>query len=332
MQQLLYNLTGGLIIWLGLYAYAKACQEQHPRIPDMEKAALRCYTVGKGMRGVKKTMPINELYRSDVAAILARRHDQGADMWTTPDRRLIKGTPFSTLGSTLLLLELGMDPDDPVLAGAAGLFFGAWREDGRFKLAPQGAIYPCHTIIAVDALCHLGFAEDKRAQKTFEHLLAIQHSDGGWRCNKLSFGRGPETAFSNPGPSLVALDAFRYTHYLNAEPALDKTVEFLLGHWTTKLPLGPCHYGIGTLFMQVEYPFGNYNLFLYVYVLSFYKKARGDPRFLDALAQLESKLSDGRVVVQRVNPKLAKFTFCKKGEPSVLATDRYHEILKNLGR
>jgi hypothetical protein len=206
-------------------------------------------------------MAIIEQYRADADAILARRHDQGADLWTTPDKRLIKGSPFSTLGSSLLLLELGMEPGDPVLVDAAELIFSAWREDGRFKLAPQGAIYPCHTIIAVDALCHLGYAEDTRVKKTFEHLLAIQHSDGGWRCNKFSFGRGPETAFSNPGPTLNALDAFRFTHYLNTEPALDKTLEFLLGHWIAKAPLGPCHYGIGTLFMQAEYPFGNYNLF-----------------------------------------------------------------------
>lgn len=119
---------------------------------------------------------------------------------------------------------------------------------------------------------------------------------------------------------------------LNNEPALDKAVDFLLDHWTTRKPLGPCHYGMGTLFMQVEYPFGNYNLFLYLYVLSFYRKAKKDHRFLDVLAHLESKLVDGQMVVERVNAKLAKFAFCKKGEPSALATERYREILKNIGR
>lgn len=50
-------------------------------------------------------------------------------------------------------------------------------------------------------------------------------------------------------------------------------MEFLLEHWRIKRPIGPCHYGIGTLFMQVEYPFRNYNLFQYLYVLSFYERA-----------------------------------------------------------
>lgn len=270
--------------------------------------------------------------QADIDRILARRHDNGADYWSTPDRRLLKGSPFTTVGSVLLLSELGMTPSDPVLKETAALIFSGWREDGRFKLSPQGAVYPCHTINAANALCHLGYAADERLRKTFAHLLEIQHGDGGWRCKKFSFGKGPETEFSNPGPTLTALDTFRFTDYLNKEEALGRAVEFLLGHWTSRLPLGPCHYGIGTLFMRVEYPFGSYNLFVYVYVLSFYDKAKKDPRFLDALGVLESKLQDGKIVPERVNRKLADFAFCRKNEPSALGTARYREILKNLGR
>ena len=136
---------------------------------------------------------------------------------------------------------------------------------------------------------------------------------------------------SNPHPTLIALDAFRFSHYLNREPALDHAVEFLLNHWIIRKPIGPCHYGIGTLFMQVEYPFRNYNLFQYVYVLSFYDKAKNDYRFLEALDILKSKTQDGQIVVERVVPKLGKLSFCKKGKPSISATKRYNEILQNLG-
>lgn len=223
-----------------------------------------------------------------------------------------------------------MDRSEPVLKETADLILSSWREDGRFKLSPQGAIYPCHTINAARTLCHLGYASDSRLKRTFDHLWEIQHSDGGWRCNKFSFGRGPETEFANPGPTLAALDAFRFTHFLNINESLDQAVEFLLGHWETRLPLGPCHYGIGTLFLQVAYPFTHYNLFFYVYVLSFYNKAKKDRRFLEALGVLESKLISGKVIVERPNQKLAGFAFCKKGEPSDLGTERYHEILKNL--
>ena len=67
-----------------------------------------------------------------------------------------------------------------------------------------------------------------------------------------------------------------------------------------------------------------------MYVLSFYQRARGDSRFLEVLAVLESKLVEGQIIVERVNPKLAKFAFCTKGQPSELATLRYREIQENL--
>ena len=114
------------------------------------------------------------------------------------------------------------------------------------------------------------------------------------------------------------------------EKQYQRDVDFLLDHWETRLPLGPCHYGIGTLFMQVEYPFANYNLFLYVYVLSFYDRAKKDKRFLEVLGALESKMVGGKIVVERVNCKLSELAFCKKGQPSELATRRYQEIIKNL--
>ena len=62
-----------------------------------------------------------------------------------------------------------------------------------------------------------------------------------------------------------------------------------------------------------------------------YKSARHDPRFLEAFQVLQSKLLDGQIVVERVVPKLAKLSFCEKGKPSALATQRYQEILMNIG-
>jgi hypothetical protein len=130
---------------------------------------------------------------------------------------------------------------------------------------------------------------------------------------------------------MLALDAFRYTEHLNKNRNLDKAVESLLSHWTMRRPLGPCHFGIGTLFMQVEYPFLRYNLFHYVYTLSFYKYARRDKRFLTALSVLESKLDNqDRVIVERPHRRLANLLLCQKGKPSELATCRYGEIKKNL--
>ncbi len=277
-------------------------------------------------------MGLSNQYQPDAEAILAKRYDNGGDLWTTPDKRIGKGSPFCTGYCALMLLELGMDPAEPILKETSALILSLWRDDGRFKIFPKGAIYPCHTVGTARILCRLGYPSDSRLKKTFDHLLEIQYDDGGWRCKKFSYGRGPETEFSNPGTTLEALDAFRFTHFLNQDEHLDKAVEFLLDHWVTRKPLGPCHYGIGTLFMKVEYPFFRYNIFFYVYVLSFYNRAKNDHRFLEALQVLESKLVNGKIIVENPNRKLASFSFCRKGEPSALATERYYEILKNIGR
>ncbi|MEE8587379.1 MAG: hypothetical protein V3T83_21270 [Acidobacteriota bacterium] len=103
-------------------------------------------------------MAVAKGYRGDVEAILAKRHQHGADLWTTPDHRLGKGSPFATVDCVLMLTELGMGPSEPVLKGCAELLLSSWRDDGRFRIAPKGAIYPCHTANIARMLCRLGYA------------------------------------------------------------------------------------------------------------------------------------------------------------------------------
>ena len=275
-------------------------------------------------------MDISEKYRSDIEDIRSHRHDNGADYWATPDRRLLKGAPFTTLESVLYLLELGMPPEDEVLKGAASLIFDARREDGRFKISPSGGIYPCQTALAANVLCRLGYGSDERLQKTFTYFLDTQEPDGGWKCRKYSFGHGEETEHSTPYTTLVVLDMFRHSPYFGHDDRLEKAADFLLEHWGIRRPISPCHYGIGTRFMQIEYPFRGYNLFYYVYVLSHYENARKDMRFLEAFHALEQKTENGKIPVERVVPKLAKLRFCRKGCASEAATGRWKEILKNV--
>lgn len=276
---------------------------------------------------------VSKKHTSDVEAVLARRHDNGADFWASADGRLSVGDPFSTLTSLLVLHELKVARTHEAVRGALQLILGAQRDDGRYRLAPGGSLYPCATAAAARVLCRFGQARDHRLQQTLVHLLETRHDDGGWRCNKFSYGRGPETEFSNPGVTLSVLDVFRFTDHLNKNPDLDRAVDSLLDHWVVRRPMGPCHFGIGTLFMQVEFPFLRYNLFNYVYVLSFYDRAKDDPRYLEALRALESRLdARGRIVVERPNRRLAELSFCAAGRPSDSATARYREIVKNLER
>jgi hypothetical protein len=275
---------------------------------------------------------VTRRYEEDVRALIAKRRDNGGEFWASADGRWGTGSPFSTFDCALMLSELGMKRTDPVMKGAAEVLFDAWRDDGRFRPAPKAATYPCHTANAARVLCRLGFARDRRLKKTFEHLLETQHDDGGWRCNTVKLGKTAETDASNPGTTLAALDAFRFSPLSGADKRLDKAAKFLLEHWGTRRPLGPCGFGIGTLFMKIEFPFLRYNLFFYVYVLSFYRTVVRDKSFRDALRTLQSKVVDSRIVVENPNRNLAKFSFCAKGQPSRLATKRYRELLGNLKR
>ena len=275
-------------------------------------------------------MKLSDKYKKDISLIMSKIHQNGGDLWATKDNGIAKGSPFSTVEVALILTELGYKKKDAVIKKIANLIFNAWHNDGRFKITPTGAIYPCHTIGSTRVLCYLGYSKDKRIKKTFKYLLETQQEDGGWQCNKFSFGRGPETNHSNPGPTLMALDAFRYTDLVNSSSQLNKAVEFLLWHWKVKKPVGPCLFGIGTLFMKTEFPFFRYNLFYFCYVLSFYKKARTDKRFKEAFKLLQTKLKDGKIIIENPNRMLANMDLCKKGEASDIATIRYKEILNNL--
>jgi hypothetical protein len=276
-------------------------------------------------------MSMQILHSEDFDQILAMRHDNGADFWATADGRIGIEKPISTLTALFIMSELNVPKSHEALRGAAELVLNACGKDGRVRYAPKGSLYPCQTAVAAAALCRNGYQSDHRVQAMLEYLLSNRYQDGGWRCNKFFYGKGPETDFSNPGVTLYALDAFRLAGIHEKSQELDQAVETLLRHWTVKVPTGPCHFGIGTLFMQVEYPFLRYNLFYYTYVLSFYEKARKDERFAEALSALHEKLDDqNRLMVERPNRKLENLMICRKGEPSEAATERYFEIDNNM--
>lgn len=273
---------------------------------------------------------MNLNYKDDIEKIISHRYDNGYDFWTTKDMKLLKGAPFSTLESMLHLIELGLSKDEKIIKESTNLIFNTLREDGRFKLSPTGGMYPCQTALALKVLCYLGYYNDERLKNTFKYFINSQENDGGWKCNKYSFGRGEETNYSTPHTTLVVLDCLRFSKYFSDKKIVEPAVEFLLKHWEIKKPISPCHYGIGTLFNKVEYPFRGYNIFYYTYVLSFYEYARNDSRFIEAFNKLKSKTIDEEIVVERVVPKLSKLSFCKKGEITKLGTKRFNEIKHNI--
>ena len=275
-------------------------------------------------------MTRKQQYKNDLAFLLSKQKVNGGALWAGADGSIGKGSPFATRDVALMLRELGYTRRDPIIQKIAELLFAHQQPDGRFKSSSLGTIYPCHTIGTLRVLCYLGYAKDKRLQKTFDYLLSIQEKDGGWKCNKFSFGRGPETNHSNPGTTLEALDALRFRDQEKFKDSANRAVEFLLWHGEYKLPAGPCHFGIGNLFKQTEFPFFRYNVFYYIYVLSFFPETNHDKRFKQYFKLLSSKLQDGKLIIENPNRHLAHLQFCMKGQPSELATRRFREVEKNV--
>lgn len=175
---------------------------------------------------------------TDIEAILARRHDNGADYWATLDGRIYVGNPFSTIASLGMLHELGVPESHEAVRGGLALIVDVCREDGRIRVAPRAPLYPCYTAEAARVMCRFGMSGHEAVGRSLAYLVDNTHETGGWRCNFTRFGKGPETEWANPGATLYTLDVFRFRpEYRKGNEVADRAVELLLGHWDTREPL-----------------------------------------------------------------------------------------------
>ena len=268
----------------------------------------------------------------NIERILNRQDENGGSFWSRSDGDIYHPSGHSTVDTLYVLGQLGATSNTyPILLEAANLLIQRQTPDGAFKYAKSSSKLPCVTARILATLGQIGISIHKKLETSYQHLLDIQCIDGGWRCNTVKMGKSPLTDASNPGTTLYILDAFRFRKNTNKEIAqLNKGVTFLLDHWDTKKPLGPCTFGIGTRFLKVEFPFLRYNLFFYVYVLSFYEYAHKDKRFKNAYQTLFDKTENGRIQLENPHKSWRMFDFAQKGKVSVLATQCFQEIIDNI--
>ena len=268
--------------------------------------------------------------QDEIRDICARQSINGGDYWARKDGDIHAPAGFSTIDVLNTLGDIGARASEhAVIQEATGFVFELYDGKGCFRYAPKGSKLPCLTARIVTALKRLGCTEDERLEPCFQNFLNTQQEDGGWRCHMVKLGKSQETDASNPGTTLYVLDAFRFRENTPCDAAqLELAVQFLLRHWDTRRPLGPCQFGIGTRFMSVEYPFLRYNLFYYVYVLSKYRAARADERYEEALKILRGKFTDNQVTPETPHSAWSAYSFAQKGEYSEPATKRLQEILE----
>jgi hypothetical protein len=264
--------------------------------------------------------------------ILERQDVNGGKFWSRTDGNIHTPSGSSTIDTLFVLGELGIRVNDyPQIADAVEFLFAYQNTEGSFRYSMASSRLPCLTARIIAALNRLGMPDNHRMERSYQWLLDTQWNDGGWRCGTVKLGKSPLTDASNPGTTLYVLDAFRYRE--NSKPdaeKLDRGVDFLLQHWEIRVPIGPCNFGIGSRFLQIEYPFLRYNIFYFVYVLSFYETARNDIRFHQAYRHLTSRIQNDQVIPECPHKAWQEFDFAKKGQVSGLATKRWTELKSNL--
>lgn len=267
--------------------------------------------------------------QQEIQEILKTSEKNGGKYWSRKDGDIHAPHGYSTIDVLMTLGEMGHKyKESKITIEAIKFVFEYLDDNGCFKYSSKSPKLPCITARILSALGRLGYKTDDRIEKSYQYLINSQQSDGGWRCSTAKIGKSPETDASNPGTTLYVLDAFRFrSNGKSEELKLENGLEFLLKHWITRKPLGPCEFGIGSRFLLVEYPFLRYNLFYYVYVLSQYSQVRNDKRFIEAKKVLMEKVKDDGIYPETPHKSWNIFIFAKKNEYSELATKRYSEII-----
>lgn len=270
--------------------------------------------------------------REEVERIISTEARNGGRCWARSDGNVHAPAGCSTIDVLYVLGDLGVRHDEyDTIEKAIGLVFSYYDGRGQFRYAVKSPKLPCIAARFLAALGSLGYAEDERVAACYAHLLDAQEEDGGWRCATARRGKSASTDASNPGTTLYVLDAFRYRR--NGPREMEKLgggVRFLLGHWDTRLPLGPCRFGIGSTFMKTEYPFLRYNIFYYTYVVSKYGASRADPRYREAVDALMAKAGPDGLVIENPHGEWAGYSFSRKGRASEVGNKKYDEILGSL--
>ena len=250
------------------------------------------------------SFPIVELTMENIVSIIINKQQiNGGPFWSRDDGNIYCPIGFSTIDVLNVLGDFGVRyKNNEIVEQSINYIFQLYDDKSKlFKYGPKSSKLPCITAKILSIMKRLE-VNDERIEGCYGKFLETQQKDGGWRCATVKIGKSPQTDASNPGTTLYVLDAFRYRNISkNDMVSTNRAVDFLLRHWETRIPLGPCGFGIGSTFMKTEYPFIRYNIFYYLNVLSYYAVARADRRFREAMEELKKKVTTTGIRVE--NPE-----------------------------
>jgi hypothetical protein len=271
-------------------------------------------------------------WKNEIKALINRKHENGGPFWSRSDGNILAPAGFCTIDVLHAIGQLGGKVTaSTALRDAANFLLTYQNDDGSFSYSQQTTKLPCNTANILSTLGRLGVSNSKPIDLAYSWLFTNQAPDGGWRCATVKRGKSPETNASNPGTTLWVLDACLFRDNDKQEnKQLNRGVNFLLDHWNSRKPLGPCTFGIGSRFLKTEFPFRRYNLFYYVYVLSQYEDAVRDHRLHQAFEALKLQAKNGGLRIRAPHKAWKGSVFAPEIGPSRPSVEYWRELTKRL--
>lgn len=155
-----------------------------------------------------------------VAEILAARDPSGG--WHDGSSQY-RPKYTSTNWRMLVLSDLGVSRDDPVIAAACERWMqGFATRGGGLGGNATGMPHLCVAANMARALARLGYADDRRVRRTMEWLVEVADPKGGWSC----FGSGRNLDSWEPLSAFAAYPRARWTPEMAA--CVGRGAEFFL--------------------------------------------------------------------------------------------------------
>jgi hypothetical protein len=239
------------------------------------------------------------------------------------------------------LVELEAPGDDPRVGGALETVLD-WiadpRQQGTSRRRADGVILSDASMEgnALAVACRLGRADDPRAVRLAERLIAWQWPDGGWNCDPRATGR--RSSFHESHATMWGLFEYaRATGDRAASAAADRTAELFLSHriFRTHGKGEPIHRS----WLALHYPpYWHYDVLQAMHLLTRLGRAR-DERATDALDVLEERrLPDGRWQAGAYwwqppgSPRAPEVVDWGRGQPNEMLTLNALRVLRAAGR
>ena len=305
--------------WLKYAIHLHLCREQKDNLVELKNAALADGRI--------------QNYLNDVANF----HGMLVTNHKNPDLPIHK---------LLFLLDLGFDSDVPEIKAAVDEILKHRDDNGIFQSLTNvpkhygGAgvdVFSwclCDAPLLLLALLKAGVDYREYIKPGVNHLASLIR-DNGFPCAvspELGKFRGPGRKDDCcPYATLIMADLLSYIPEYRDSPIAVTSVEALLGLWENSLQQHPYMFYMGTDFRKLKAPSCWYDIVSVADVLSKYKAAKHDPRFLEMIALIRDKEDeDGFFTPESAYQKLKGWDFGQKKVPSPYLTYLCLIIFKRL--